>query len=108
MIATCEEFAKKHQITFNPTKSKLICFNACDAVTPHIICCDSIMTTDTRLLCYGLFTPGALHTITITIYCTCTCYIVPVGVILYYFEIYLCINIIDIIMSLHYRMINAI
>ena len=22
MIATCEEFAKKHQITFNPTKSK--------------------------------------------------------------------------------------
>ena len=23
MIATCEEFAKKHQITFNPTKSKL-------------------------------------------------------------------------------------
>ena len=36
MIATCEEFAKKHQITFNPTKSKLLCFNACDAVTPHI------------------------------------------------------------------------
>ena len=23
MIATCEEFAKKHQITFNPTKSNL-------------------------------------------------------------------------------------
>ena len=36
MIATCKEFAKKHQITFNPTKSKLLCFNACDAVTPHI------------------------------------------------------------------------
>ena len=36
MIATCEEFAKKHQITINPTKSKLLCFNACDAVTPHI------------------------------------------------------------------------
>ena len=36
MIATCEEFAKKDQITFNPTKSKLLCFNACDAVTPHI------------------------------------------------------------------------
>ena len=36
MIATCEEFAKKHQITFNPTKSKLLCFNACGAVTPHI------------------------------------------------------------------------
>ena len=66
------------------------------------------MTTDMRLLCYGLFTPGALHTITITIYCTCTCYIVPIGVILYYFEVYLCINIIDIIMSLHYTMINAI
>ena len=36
MIATCEEFAKKHQITFNSTKSKLLCFNACDAVTLHI------------------------------------------------------------------------
>ena len=36
MIATCEEFAKKHQITFNSTKSKLLCFNACGAVTPHI------------------------------------------------------------------------
>ena len=36
MIATCEEFAKKHQITFNPIKSKLLCFNAYDAVTPHI------------------------------------------------------------------------
>ena len=33
MIATCEEFAKKHQITFNPTKSKLLCFNECDVVT---------------------------------------------------------------------------
>ena len=30
MIATCEEFVKKHQITFNPTKSKLLCFNACE------------------------------------------------------------------------------
>ena len=36
MIATCEEFAKKHQITFNSTKLKLLCFNACDAVTQHI------------------------------------------------------------------------
>ena len=36
MIATCEEFAKKHQIIFNPTKSKLLCFNASNAVTPHI------------------------------------------------------------------------
>ena len=27
MIATCEEFAKEYQISFNPTKSKLICFN---------------------------------------------------------------------------------
>ena len=36
MIATCEEFAKKHQITFNPTKSKLLCFNACEAVTLQI------------------------------------------------------------------------
>ena len=36
MIATCEEFAKKHQITFNLTKSKLLCFNASNAVTPHI------------------------------------------------------------------------
>ena len=26
MIATCEEFAKKHQITFNPTKSKIAMF----------------------------------------------------------------------------------
>ena len=36
MIAACDEFAKKHQITFNPTKSKLLCFNASNAVTPHI------------------------------------------------------------------------
>ena len=34
MIATCEEFAKKHQITYNPTKS--LCFNASNVVTPHI------------------------------------------------------------------------
>ena len=36
MIAICEEFPKKHQITFNPTKSKLLYFNASNAVTPHI------------------------------------------------------------------------
>ena len=36
MIATCEEFAKKHQITFNLTKLKLLYFNACDGVTSHI------------------------------------------------------------------------
>ena len=36
VIATCEEFAKKHQITFNPTKSELLCFNASNAVTTHI------------------------------------------------------------------------
>ena len=24
-----------YMITFNPTKSKLLCFNACDAVTPQ-------------------------------------------------------------------------
>ena len=36
MIPTWEEFAKKHQITFNPTKSKLLCFNASNAVTPYI------------------------------------------------------------------------
>ena len=36
MIATCEEFVKKHQITFTPTKSKLLCFNASNAVTPPI------------------------------------------------------------------------
>ena len=35
IIATCEEFAKNHQITFNLRKSKLLCFNSCDAVTPH-------------------------------------------------------------------------
>ena len=29
-------FAKKHQITFNPTKSKLLCLNASNAVSPHI------------------------------------------------------------------------
>ena len=59
------------------------------------------MTTDMRFLCYGLFTPGALHTITITIYLY-----LPVGVILYYFEVYLCINIIGIIMSLLFPIIN--
>ena len=36
MIATFKEFAKKHQITFNLTISKLLCFNASNAVTPHI------------------------------------------------------------------------
>ena len=36
MIATCKEFAKKHQITFNLTKSKLLYFHASNAVTPHI------------------------------------------------------------------------
>ena len=35
MIPICEEFAKKYQITFNPTKSKLLCFNTNNAVTPH-------------------------------------------------------------------------
>ena len=27
---------QENQITFNHTKSKLLCFNACDAITPHI------------------------------------------------------------------------
>ena len=27
MIATCEKFAKKHEITFNPIKSELLYFN---------------------------------------------------------------------------------
>ena len=37
MIATCEEFAIEYQIDFNPTKSKLICFNANIDHTPHLI-----------------------------------------------------------------------
>ena len=37
MIATCEEFANEYQIDFNPTKSKLICFNANINHTPHVI-----------------------------------------------------------------------
>ena len=37
MMATCTEFAKKHQITFNPTKSKLLCFNA-DKLTGQVFC----------------------------------------------------------------------
>ena len=37
MIATCEEFANEYQIDFNPTKSKLICFNANIDHTPQII-----------------------------------------------------------------------
>ena len=36
MIAICEEFTKKYQNTFNPTKSKLLCFYASNAVTPNI------------------------------------------------------------------------
>ena len=36
MIATCEKFAKKHQNTFNPTKSKVLSFNASNAVTPQV------------------------------------------------------------------------
>ena len=37
MIATSEEFANEYQIDFNPTKSKLICFNANIDHTPHIV-----------------------------------------------------------------------
>ena len=37
MNATCEEFANEYQIDFNPTKSKLICFNANIDHTPHIV-----------------------------------------------------------------------
>ena len=36
MIATCGEFAKKRQITFNPTKSKLRYFTGSNDVTPHM------------------------------------------------------------------------
>ena len=36
MIATCEEFANEYQINYNPTISKLICFNA-NIDQPHII-----------------------------------------------------------------------
>ena len=36
MIVTCEKFAKKHHITFNPSKSKLLCLNASNVVTPQI------------------------------------------------------------------------
>ena len=36
-IRICEEFATEYQIDFNPTKSKLICFNANIDHTPHII-----------------------------------------------------------------------
>ena len=37
MVATCEEFTKEYQINFNPTKSKLICFNVNIDHTPYII-----------------------------------------------------------------------
>ena len=37
MITTCKEFANEYQIYFNPTKSKLICFNANIYHTPHIV-----------------------------------------------------------------------
>ena len=32
MISICEQYAKTHSITFNPNKSKLLCYNADDAV----------------------------------------------------------------------------
>ena len=36
MIATWEEFAKKHHTTFNPTTSKLLCIKTSNAFQPHI------------------------------------------------------------------------
>ena len=35
-MAAFVEFAKKHKVTFSPITSKLLCFNASNAVTPHI------------------------------------------------------------------------
>ena len=32
MISICEQYAKTHSITFNPNKSKLLCYNADEAV----------------------------------------------------------------------------
>ena len=40
MIKTCEEFAEKYQITFNLTKTKLLCFNANNNDAPHITMSD--------------------------------------------------------------------
>ena len=32
MISICEQYAKTHSITFNPNKSKLLCYNVDEAV----------------------------------------------------------------------------
>ena len=32
MIRICEQYAKTHSITFNPNKSKLLCYNVDEAV----------------------------------------------------------------------------
>ena len=37
MISVCEAYAERYHITFNPTKSKLICYNI-DPSTLRLIC----------------------------------------------------------------------
>ena len=61
MTATCEEFSKKHQITFNPTKSKLICFTASNAITQHIKLNDQPVSVDQKDKQLGNYISDSIH-----------------------------------------------
>ena len=43
MIAACEEFASEYNITFNPKKSKLMCFNVSLETRPVINLCNQLV-----------------------------------------------------------------
>ena len=48
MIKICEQFAKSHSITFNPTKTKLLCFNMKpgSVLPPIYLNCEKVSIVD--------------------------------------------------------------
>ena len=42
MIKTCEDYTGEYHILFNPTKSKLLCYNLSSDATPNVTLCGTI------------------------------------------------------------------
>ena len=61
MIRVCESYAKRYHITFNPVKSKLLCFNVDNSLVPPIYLNKEIVTSVNSDLHLGNYISTNIH-----------------------------------------------
>ena len=74
MIETCEKYAQCYQIIFNPTKSKLMCYNV-DTSNLHVQLCGKSVNIVTHETYLGNYIGDDIHETRLhtTLFCLQTC-----------------------------------